>query len=585
VRNISLALFCAVPIALAVYPMLGQSDIGTLRVAISDKASGKVVPAIVCITSKADNTWRVPPDGTIVSPHPVTSKEQIAGWAAGPGTKEWSPGDPGPVRLTANVPVPGIPTEQRQDVYKVYAGLPAMPYWNEPVAYFVAKPFTIALPPGKWRLAVSRGVECLPVFEEFTIAPQQKVEKDIRLTRWVDMRQQGWYSGDPEFHNWRDKQWRNEFILAWAEAADVHMISVPSFSKTPTEIGHPQMGYGKDFRYQKGDYALASAHEGPRTAESEQGHLMELNITAVVRDTSRDHLMDMVCDAVHKQGGLCGYNHLAWLSIYNRLHPEQEIHPTWDASINTIRGKIDFFEILQFRQLGVEDYHDFLNMGVKLAALAGSDVTGGEMLGESLTYAYTDHNFSPDTWYAAVKQGHTFVTNGPMLTLTVGGRMPGDEVRVRKNANVRVRARAWAPEVIGAPRVLEVVSHGRVIRKVESHDPKKSELTADFELPPSESQWIVARTTSFNAAVAHTSPVYVIVDGASLADRAQLPQLVENWLKVLDFVEKRLSDPQYTRRRGYSASELPLLLESIQDARAKYKAVLAAGGVPVTAYR
>jgi hypothetical protein len=163
-------------------------------------------------------------------------------------------------------------------------------------------------------------------------------------------------------------------------------------------------------------------------------------------------------------------------------------------------------------------------MGVKLTALAASDVTGGMTLGESRTYVYTDHKFSPDTWYGGVRQGNTFVTNGPMLLLTVAGRMPGDDVRVSKNATLRIRARAWAPEAMGSPKLLEVLSHGKVIRTAESHDPKQSELIAEFEIPASESQWIVARTTTYNQGIAHTSPVYVIVDGASFADRAQLPQ-------------------------------------------------------------
>jgi len=556
--------------------------VGTLHVAITDKATGKVVPAIVCITSVTDHTWRVPPDGTIVSPHAVTGDEQIAGWAAGPGTKEWLPGDPGPVRLTVPGRPPGLPEDQRPVPQPSYEGLPAMPYWNEPVGYFVARPFIITLPPGKWRLAVGRGVEYLPVFEEFAIAANQKLERDIKLARWVDMPRMGWYSGDPEFHDWRDQPWRNDFILAWAEAADIHMTSVLSYNKTPTETGHPQMGYGRTFRYQRGDYALASGHEGPRSNVAEQGHMLQLNTTSIVRDISKDHLMDLACDTIHQQGGLCGYAHLAWAHIVtSRMGQGQEIHPNWDDNINTVRGKIDFFEILQYRQLDVENYYDFLNMGIKLTALAASDVTGGMTLGESRTYVYTGQSFSPDAWYAGLKEGHAFVTNGPMLLLTVDGKMPGDEVHVAKNANLRIRARAWAPEAMGSPKVLEVISHGKVIRSVESHDAKQSELTAEFELPAGESQWIVARTTTYNQGIAHTSPVYVIVDGVSFADRAQLPQLVEKRTKILDFIEKRLRDPQYAQHNGYSAAELPHLLETIQDARAKYRAILATGGVPV----
>jgi hypothetical protein len=554
--------------------LLGQAPVGTLHVVITDKNGGKEVPALVCITSVAEASWRVPPDGTIVSPHAVTGEEQIAGWAAGPGTKEWTPVDPGPVRVMISGSQAPARTVQRGDVHRVYGGLPAMPFWNEPVGYFVAKPFTIKLPPGRWRLAVCRGLEYLPVFEEFAIAAEQKLERKVELARWVDMPRQGWYSGDPEFHNWRDQPWRNDFILAWAQAADIHMTSVLSYNKSPTETGHPQMGYGKDFRFRRGDYALASGHEGPRAPVSEQGHLMQLNTTGIVRDTGRDHLMGRVCDIVHEQGGLCGYAHLAWSGFVKNLSPQLDLHPIWDTNINTIRGKIDFMEILQYRNLGVEDYYDFLNMGVKLTALAASDVTGGMTLGESRTYVYTGGTFSPDAWYAGVKQGRTFVTNGPMLTLMAENAIPGSEVRVGRNAKVRVRAVASAPEAIGAPKVLEILSQGRVIHTAQSSDPKQTTLTAEFTLPVAESQWIAARTTSFNAAIAHTSPVYLVVDGMSFADKVQLPQLVQKRLRSLDFIEKRLRDPEYITRNGYSALELPELLQDVEDARSRFKALL-----------
>jgi hypothetical protein len=561
----------------------GQAGNGTLSVTIKEKATGETVPAMVCITSTADGTWRVPPDGTIVSPAPVTGNQQIAGWAAGPG--QWMPDQPGPVRLVKNSPIPGVTMEMRQGgSYVAYAGLPALPYWDEPVAYFVPKPFTITLPPGKWRLAVARGTEHLPVVQEITIAPGQKVERTIELVRWIDMPKQGWYSGDPEFHDWRDQPWRNDFILTWARAQDIHMTSIPSYSATPTHVGHPQMGYGKEFRYQKGDYALASGHEGPRPMPLEQGHLLQLNTTSVVRDIHRDRLMDWVCDEVHKQGGLCGYAHLAYTEGQAKS-ATPEMHAGWDANINIIRQKIDFIEILQFRQLGTDTYYDFLNMGVRLTALAGSDVTGGDTLGESVTYAYTGRTFSPDAWYAAVRDGHTFVTNGPMLMLTAGGGMPGDAVDVKKNAKVKISVRASAPPAIGAPKLLEVVSHGKVIKTVESKNPQQSELKADFEIPVAESQWIAARVHSYNDAIAHTSPVYLVVNGQSFADRKELPQLVAKQMKILDFIEKRLRNPEFVKRFNYSEAELPVLLASLDDARARYKAVLAEGGVSPKARR
>ena len=178
--------------------------------------------------------------------------------------------------------------------------------------------------------------------------------------------------------------------------------------------------------------------------------MTQLNIKEFVRDDKKYHMYDYVFDGVHAQGGLVGYNHLSWSGDFRRKNPD--LNPGWDASINVIRGKIDFIDIMEAAHLGVEHYYDFLNLGVKLTATACSDCPAA-VVGEERTYAYTGPGrFSADSWYEAVKQGHTFITNGPMLLLTVNGAIPGDEVRVSKDAKVRIRAQASAPGRSGSPR-------------------------------------------------------------------------------------------------------------------------------------
>jgi hypothetical protein len=190
-------------------------------------------------------------------------------------------------------------------------------------------------------------------------------------------------------------------------------------------------------------------------------------------------------------------------------------------------------------------------------------------LGEVRTYAYTGRDFSADAWFSAVKQGHTFVTNGPMVQLTVNGRMPGDTVTVARNATARVKVRAWAPEEIGSPKTLEVIGHGKVIRTVTSAGPAKSELKAEFDIRLDSSQWIVARVSSHNGGYAHTSPVYVSVDGEPFFDRTQLPDLVKKRLGVLEYIESRLRDPKYAAT--YRPGEIDALRERLASARAEYQ--------------
>jgi hypothetical protein len=380
---------------------------------------------------------------------------------------------------------------------------------------------------------------------------------------------QGWYSGDPHVHSPRLVPMHDVYVMTWAQAMDVHMTSVNIYA-SKRAVDCEQRAFGKESHYQQGDYILVSGAEDPRAGIDDEGHVTQLNIRKFVRDIRKYRVYDYVFDGVHAQGGLVGYNHLSWSGDFLR-RTNSELNPGWDVSINVIRGKVDFIDIMEAAHLGLEHYYDFLNLSVKLTATACSDCPAA-VVGEERMYAYTrPGQFSADSWFEAVKQGHTFITNGPMLLLTVQNAIPGDEVRVSRDAKVRIHAQAMAPEPIGLPQVLEVVAHGRVIRSVELHGPKQEKLEADFELPAGESQWIAARTTCANGAVAHTTPVYVIVDGAGFFDRTQLPQLVAKRLKVLDWLEKRLQDPEVVK--GWTPEEVTGVMASVQDARAKYLAL------------
>jgi catechol 2,3-dioxygenase-like lactoylglutathione lyase family enzyme len=561
---------------------LGQSDAGTLHVSIRDKASGQVVPAIVCITSVADGTWRQPPDGLVQAPFlrntdfmagRLKSIEYIAG-----DKQKWFPGDPGPALVMNGTYKDQITRDQW------YFGGPAIPFWKEPVAYFISQPFDITLPPGKWRLSVMRGFEYQPVYEEITIAAGKTVARDVQLVRWVDMASQGWYSGDPHVHSWRVAPLHDKYIITFAKAMDVHMTSTLAYCSMTSCEGAIQSQYGKAGQYHEGDYWVQSGIEDPREDIPEQGHVSQIDIQSPVHNPSQYQLFSQAFDEVHAQGGLVGYDHLAWSkTFYNRLDPKNAVlhpYPGWDVNINTIRGKVDFFSILQNNSLGLEDYYDFLNLGVKLVATASTDYPS-PLVGEEVTYAYTGTggNFSPEAWYEAVKRGRTFVTNGPMLTLTIGDAMPGDEVKVGKGAKLHVHAQAWAPESIGAPKVLEIVAEGRVIQSVVSHGPQQDKLVADFDLPAGESQWVAARTTSFNGAVAHTTPVYVIVDNKSFIDRKNVQQLVAKQLKVLDWIEKdRLANPQFTSR--WNPDTVKAVWKDVEYARARYLSLASAPDRP-----
>jgi hypothetical protein len=526
------------------YHLTAQSE-ASLAVEIRDDASGEIVPVMVCITSLADHKWRTPPDGTAAPPYSKVREFY--------DPAPWTPGQIGPVRLTTAEP------RDNQARVPMYDGRNSYPYWHEPAAYFVPQPFSMRLPAGKWRLAIAHGPEFMPYTEEFDVASGGSLTRKVRLKRWVDMPRMGWYSGDDHVHYPRLKPDQNEFLLTWARAEDIHVANILRMGDSQG-VYFEQAAYGKASYFQHGSYVLATGQEDPRTSIADQGHVMALNITAPIRDVSRYHQYDYMFDEAHKQGALTGYAHIAWASDFYTRNGAVTRFPTWDPNIDVVRGKLDFFEILQFRHLGLEDFYDFLNLGFKVTASAGSDLPWGSSIGEVRTYAYTGRQFSAAAWFDAVKNGHTFVTNGPMLTLTAGKLMPGDEMKFFGSRRVRIKARAWAPPEIGTPKLLEVVVDGKVIRS--------GTTDLDFPLLVSKGQWIAARVTCENGAMAHTSPIYFSANGKGFADQEHLASIAARRLERLDFIEGRMKAPGLTKE--YSAEE-DALRKRIGEARAEYQ--------------
>ncbi len=499
---------------------------GRLKLTVLSDDTGRPTPAMVRLMWRVDGLQRRPANGIEFAP-------QLDGQGQATGVR------------AANLPGPlGVH------------------FWCVP------GPFDMALAPGVWQVGVRRGVEHEVLFQDVTIRSGERTELTLRPRRWVDMRRRGWWSGDDHVHLrlLSDDDARN--ILAWVRAEDVHLanlVKMGDIYRTYFE----QRGFGPAHRVADGDHVLVPGQECPRTHE-QLGHTLALNILQMVRDPDRYFLYDTVFDAVHAQGGLVGYAH-----VNSGL-----FHVHRDMSLNVPRAKVDFVEILQFNHLGTDLYYEFLNLGCKLTASAGSDVPWGGTIGEVRAYAYLGRQrFSADRWFAAFGRGRTFTTSGPMLEFRVDDALPGDELVVKAPRKLRVRARAWGDPRRMAPVTLEVVRHGEVLRAATSADPQRPEARLDFTVDAGHGFWIAARARAGDGTSAHTTPVYVVRPGLRfwkfdgledlLAKREESLRQIEGIIaeaRHLD-AEGRLETDRY---RQQLARQGDALLERVRLARGLY---------------
>jgi hypothetical protein len=462
---------------------------GQLKLTVLSDDTGKPAPAMVQLLSRTDGLVHQPGNGVDFGP-------QFDNQGAVTGAR------------TANLP-----------------GLPREPFWSVP------GPVDATLAPGTWQLGVRRGVEHELVFQEVTIRPGETTQAVIRPRRWVDMRRRGWWSGDDHVHCRILSDADARRLMAWVQAEDVHLANVVKMGDIYRTY-FEQRGFGPAFRVADGDYVLTPGQECPRTHE-QLGHILAMATTSMVRDTDHYYLYDQMFDAVHAQGGLTGYAHVNSDSFY--------VHR--DMTLNLPRAKVDFAEILQFNKLGTDLYYDFLNLGCKLTASAGSDVPWGGTVGEVRAYAFLGRKpFSADAWFAAFRSGHTFTTSGPMLEFQVDKALPGDELLLKSNRRLKIHARAWGDPKRMAPLRLEVVRHGAVIRAVDSTNAPRAEARLDFTVDAGAGCWLAARARAGDGTSAHTTPVYVVREGLRFWKFDGLDELLAKRLASLAEIEHMVAE-------------------------------------------
>lgn len=500
-------LICFPIIAAAQQP--GESVRVNIRVTEAD--TRKSTPVMACITNITSEKVHMPPDGSIAGE--PTEIELFFKGVEFSNDKKWV----GPIRMTN-----GKGNNENRSI--LYGMKPSIPHWKQPVMYQTSGDFSIDLPAGKWMISLEHGNEYIPVHEEFTITGKEKeLVKSFALKRWINLPAMGWYSGDVHVHHPTNKPSYKDYLLEFAKAEDLHVVNM-------LEMGHhlgtdfKQEGFGEKFRTCKGNYCLVSGQEDPR---GRFGHIIGLNIEEKVRDTTQYDYYDLILKKLHKQpGAMVGYAHFAgWGNGIDKGFP-------WYVTT----GELDFVELMQFLKINTLAYYDYLNLGFRITAAAGSDFPWSSTIGDVRTVVYTGKFFSVDNWFTGLKAGHSYVTNGPAVFLEADGKLPGTEIRKTGGSNTNLTLTVLSDKSIGVIKRIAIYNNdGLVVEKMNVNGGDKVELKLKHKLD--KSQWLAAAVDCENGAVAHTTPFYFVVDGKPTYDVKKGPAIIKTQLDAIKQIE------------------------------------------------
>jgi hypothetical protein len=383
----------------------------------------------------------------------------------------------------------------------------------------------VPLPAGAVRVEVFKGPEYVPLRREVVLGPG-KMALRLAVERWADLRGEGWLAGDTRAHHLAPHA---ALLEGAAEGlAVVHVLA----RERPAHAGMP--GAVPDLLAFSGTQpALASADcqvvVNTLNTHPVLGSVALLNCHRPVyplRFGAPDYLDNWSvadwCDQCHRKRGL-----VVWPDL-PRLSAE---HLQGEALACLVLGKVDAFEVCDLAGPALGDWYRLLDCGLRVPLVGASGKDSNAIaLGAIRTYARLPPGeaFSLGAWVEAVRAGRSFATSGPLLSLGVDGQEPGAVLPKRSGEMVRVRAEARSALPFDR---LEIVAGGVVIAERAAGGEGSALVEAEF--PAAASTWVAARCRSEGAAHgdAHTSAVYLAVDGRPARPR---PEALGPVMAVLD---------------------------------------------------
>ena len=399
---------------------------------------------------------------------------------------------------------------------------PKVPFWKDHFVFDGV--IVLELSPGMYTFELETGPEYRMQTGHFEIKRGATDKKTVEMSRFVDMKKEGWWSGDLHIHR------PPQDIELLMRAEDLHIGPVITWwnnrnvfqDKPRPEKLLVQFDGNRFYRLMEGE------------DEREGGALLYFNLNEALPITgaAREYPSPV--------------KFLLAAREHDGVHIDVEKPFWWDAPTWVATGKVDSIGLANNHQHrdGMMDseawgrprppgrftdplgnarwtqfiYYQLLNCGLRIPPSAGS--ASGVLpnpVGYNRVYVHCGDELTWDKWWENLRLGRVVVTNGPMLRPKVygaggpeDGALPGHVFKADEGQTVDldVALNLGTRDKID---YMEVVQDGKVVHEVRLDEWKDRK----GHLPPvvfTKSGWMLVRAVSTNPKTyrfASTGPYYV----------------------------------------------------------------------------
>jgi hypothetical protein len=441
--------------------------------------------------------------------------------------------------------------------------------------------FRVEVPAGPLSFDVVKGFEFLPKTTTVEIEAGEVRELAVALERLTDLSARGWYSGSTHVHMNYGGNLRNslENLMMMSEAEDQDVVNEQVANKDNRILDYQYFVPGG------GPHPLSTSERllvvGQEYRPPFYGHVFFFGLrdhlispfTTGYEGTAIESLYPSNTDMFRKakkQGATVGYVH----AFFGEQDPlETDLGVAKGYMVDAALGTTDGVEWSDAGRGGFHPWYATLDNGIRVTATGGEDsisnLQRSKLVGSYRTYVYTGaRGLTMDGWFEGLRKGNAFVSSGPLVELTVNGRIPGETVELPAGGEVRVEARVRS--ITPLERVFLVFNGAEVENLPLSPDRKSAMLGKTVRAD--RSGWFHLRAEGrpedrypLDAvyAQAFTNPVWVTVSGRPPRDRAS----AEYALRWIDKLQRMAEAWPHWR----SEKEKAHVFGQFDEARAIYR--------------
>jgi hypothetical protein len=422
---------------------------------------------------------------------------------------------------------------------------------------------TVNVPPGKLKIEACHSLDTEVVTTTHVVPPAAPASRlRLALRRFYNVAAHGLAAGNTHLHLQlhsplgpggailRSRRDAEDYLRAIGESDGLALVFVSHLVRA----GDTQNYISNEFT--RADLArLGSArvhygngeehrHEGGRSTrrggpdELRYGHVLFLDLPRLVEPVSYGAIFtrgEPGSDAVPMRRAIGEARALESTVIWCHGRQGLEDVPNWVA------GVLDAQNIFDGGSEGTPDtvFYPLLNAGLRVPFSTGTDWGCYDF---SRVYVPVDGPVSSRAFLRGLKQGRSFITNGPLLEFAVEGKASGNTLELSLGRAVKIRARALGRDDFVR---CELVFNGTVIaqgpaRRVNGHFAAYLDTSVEINEPG----WLALRVPATlpysdraqysgpganllgRALFAHTSPVYVTLAGKTICQPAAVNALI-----------------------------------------------------------